>query len=633
MASISIPAAADLWNVQRIEQLAPDEASVVAARKVLKKGGFEQIERTADGRGWWAYCQGLTGKYQVSARRTADRLDWDCSCPSPKRPCKHAIALLIYLAETPSARPEPKADAAEPTADDFEPLLRGVFANPADDTVRLVFADWLDDHGEPDRAALVRVQCESARTTLKAKRGKELAAEEKRLNQSIRGVIGPIPDGFDASFRRGFIDLKIEHFAVWKPGTLPAGFPDLFRRGWVEAVRFTGMTSSVPRDAVPYLLQVREVDFSKSNFSDAELVGLAADLPVGSPGNRLATVTLRPVLQKRYDAAVQGRIAVAAPAWLHGTPFHGVTVARLEALAKDGHLRDLPFQFEGGLDDVGAEFLARSPESAAAEYLLAPEGDLTDAGAAALGRSTTMVRVATVDVSGNPITAAGLTALLAGGGLPALQSVRAWRLLARPDEWLAAVVDSGRDNLQVEFDDGVLVSRTATSRGLGIVVHSHGAAVPGLFDRFAESHTAKAVRAVSLFRFRFEPADLDRLGKTFGPADLTIRHSVLRNRHVLPLAANLDRLRPEVLDLSDNEIGVAGAEALAGSPGMAGVRELVLSHNPLRLAGLKAIASSPHFDKLERLELRNTGEGKLPVHTPERDVVRHLLPDRVAVVF
>lgn len=632
MASISIPAAADLWNLKRIEQLAPDEASVVAARKVLKKGGFEKIERTADGRGWWAYCQGLTDKYQVSARKTADRLDWDCSCPSPKRPCKHAIALLIYLAETPAARPEPKADAPPPS-DDFEPLLRGVFANPADETVRLVFADWLDDHGESDRAALIRVQCEAEHTPNRTARAKELATEEKRLSTAIRGRLAPIPDGFEATFRRGFVELKIEHFATWKPGMLPGGFPDLFRRGWVEVVRFTGMTSSVPRDAVPYLLQVREVDFSKSDFSDAEIVGLAADLPVGLPGNRLATVTLRPALQKRYAAAVQGRAAPTTPAPLHGTQFHGVSVARLEALAKDGHLRNLPFQFEGGLDDAGAEFLASSPDASEAEYLLATQGDLTDAGAAAIGRSTTMARVAAMDISENPITAAGLKAILGGGGLPALRSVRAWPLSARPDEWLAAVVDSGRDNVQVEFDSSVLINRTTTNRGLGIVVHSHGAAVPGLFDRFAESYTAKAVRSVSLTRFRFEPADIDRLCKAFGPADLAITHSVLRNRHIVLLAANLDRLQPEVLDLSENEIGVAGAEALAGSPGMATVRELILSHNPLRLAGMKAIASSPHFKKLERLELRNTDEGKMSLNPAYRKMIRSLVPASVRVEF
>src|SRR5262245_40072092 len=39
-------------------------------------------------------------------------------------------------------------------------LLKEIKDNPADDLPRLVLADWLDDHGEPDRARLIRVQCE-----------------------------------------------------------------------------------------------------------------------------------------------------------------------------------------------------------------------------------------------------------------------------------------------------------------------------------------------------------------------------------------------------------------------------------------------------------------------------------------
>lgn len=43
---------------------------------------------------------------------------------------------------------------------DGELLLRGVLEEPADDTARLVYADWLDENGEPERAEFVRVQVE-----------------------------------------------------------------------------------------------------------------------------------------------------------------------------------------------------------------------------------------------------------------------------------------------------------------------------------------------------------------------------------------------------------------------------------------------------------------------------------------
>jgi uncharacterized protein (TIGR02996 family) len=44
-----------------------------------------------------------------------------------------------------------------------EPFLAAIRAAPADDLPRLVFADWLDEHGDPDRAEFIRVQCELAK--------------------------------------------------------------------------------------------------------------------------------------------------------------------------------------------------------------------------------------------------------------------------------------------------------------------------------------------------------------------------------------------------------------------------------------------------------------------------------------
>jgi len=42
-------------------------------------------------------------------------------------------------------------------------LLQAICASPQDDLPRLVYADWLDDHGEPDRAEFIRTQVELAR--------------------------------------------------------------------------------------------------------------------------------------------------------------------------------------------------------------------------------------------------------------------------------------------------------------------------------------------------------------------------------------------------------------------------------------------------------------------------------------
>lgn len=43
-----------------------------------------------------------------------------------------------------------------------ESLLQAIFEHPADDAVRLVYADWLEENGECERAEFIRVQVELA---------------------------------------------------------------------------------------------------------------------------------------------------------------------------------------------------------------------------------------------------------------------------------------------------------------------------------------------------------------------------------------------------------------------------------------------------------------------------------------
>lgn len=40
-------------------------------------------------------------------------------------------------------------------------FIDAILDNPADDTARLVFADWLEEHGEPHRAEFIRAQIEA----------------------------------------------------------------------------------------------------------------------------------------------------------------------------------------------------------------------------------------------------------------------------------------------------------------------------------------------------------------------------------------------------------------------------------------------------------------------------------------
>ncbi|VTU01329.1 Repeat-companion domain protein OS=Isosphaera pallida (strain ATCC 43644 / DSM 9630 / IS1B) GN=Isop_0391 PE=4 SV=1 [Gemmataceae bacterium] len=47
---------------------------------------------------------------------------------------------------------------------DGDALLAAIIANPDDDTPRLVYADWLDENGQPERAEFIRLQLLSGYT-------------------------------------------------------------------------------------------------------------------------------------------------------------------------------------------------------------------------------------------------------------------------------------------------------------------------------------------------------------------------------------------------------------------------------------------------------------------------------------
>ena len=56
---------------------------------------------------------------------------------------------------------------------DASALLAAIRAAPEDDAPRLVYADWLEEHGQPERAEFIRAQCELARTENAALRRRE----------------------------------------------------------------------------------------------------------------------------------------------------------------------------------------------------------------------------------------------------------------------------------------------------------------------------------------------------------------------------------------------------------------------------------------------------------------------------
>src|SRR5687768_543816 len=123
-------------------------------------------------------------------------------------------------------------------------FVEAIRAAPAEDAPRLVYADWLEENGDPDRAAFIRTQCELARWVPDWERRWQLESRQRHLraHRSPRWS-SHLKVAKDARYsRRGFLAVR----AARPPGTVadwPAG-------GWVERARFT-TRPAVPRKRTP----------------------------------------------------------------------------------------------------------------------------------------------------------------------------------------------------------------------------------------------------------------------------------------------------------------------------------------------------------------------------------------------
>jgi uncharacterized protein (TIGR02996 family) len=89
-----------------------------------------------------------------------------------------------------------------------DPLFQAILADPDDDALRLVYADSLEERGEPERAAFIRVQVELARLPEgDGRRGALEATERRLLAENEEAWLGPIrPWVSHWVFRRGFVE-------------------------------------------------------------------------------------------------------------------------------------------------------------------------------------------------------------------------------------------------------------------------------------------------------------------------------------------------------------------------------------------------------------------------------------------
>jgi uncharacterized protein (TIGR02996 family) len=125
-----------------------------------------------------------------------------------------------------------------------ESFLRAIVEDPDDDTPRLVYADWLDEHGDAARAEFIREQIELARGPAAARTRDRLAKRERRLLLEHESRWAAPLHGLvrRARFVRGFphrVTLPAEWFLTHAA--------DLFRLAPVRHLILTEVGGHLPR--------------------------------------------------------------------------------------------------------------------------------------------------------------------------------------------------------------------------------------------------------------------------------------------------------------------------------------------------------------------------------------------------
>jgi uncharacterized protein (TIGR02996 family) len=132
-------------------------------------------------------------------------------------------------------------------------LLASVVANPDDDTPRLVYADWLQEHGDAERAEFIRLQCGPDRGRYNAREwelyhrlGKRWAGELP----AIRGV------QWAGVFVRGFPQVTVKNAA-----TLARSAEAVWAASPVEHVTLAGFAPEAVAKLAdcPHLARVRHL--------------------------------------------------------------------------------------------------------------------------------------------------------------------------------------------------------------------------------------------------------------------------------------------------------------------------------------------------------------------------------------
>jgi uncharacterized protein (TIGR02996 family) len=485
-----------------------------------------------------------------------------------------------------------------------EPFLRAIAEEPDDDMHRLIFADWLDEHGHSERAEFIRLQVVVARspatTYQKEEAAKKLLLEhEKAWTAGLHHLLDTSPwrSKPGLGFSRGMLEvLPLTSFVELSPKDQER--LDI-RCVIIDAHRPKPLAALLQCDRLKQISTLRSAAEPKLNREMMRVLSEAGTL------TKLVHLELNKTISPEGAAALAKLplLRQLRSLCLGYTRMGDAVLLELLQSPLCPQLRRLEL-YHCHLTDVSAEAIAQSSKLTELTRLVLSSNLIRAAGGLALAISSTLGRLVYFNLAGNKLGAAARTALVEARAFP---NLRFFYL----------------DDHTLENDSGVGIKGTqALAKDASRLKPTHldlqnAGVTPEAMRLLVESPGFETVRTINLQHALVRPETLAELVSSPRFAQITglnLQLNKLKGKHLKPLLETPHAGRLEQLDLSWNDLNEKTAEALLTSPNLAGLK-LVHLHSNQPLIAL--IEHSPRF------------AGRTGSTTPGKVVIKGNWPYRV----
>lgn len=266
-------------------------------------------------------------------------------------------------------------------------FLQAIADAPEEDAPRLVYADWLEEHGDEsdrERAEFIRAQCLLACIPSADPRYVALAAREKELRDgSVAHWKATLPRASGVSWHHDDLERGFVRHCEFRIFATFAEHAEIMLQATPAPIVSFGQLNGCKKLALhPAFRLVRRILLRNSGIRDDDLAALGqSPHRAGLTGLMLCDSRVGPD---------------GARAFISGMP--GMRLRTLRLL-------------RNALHDSVAEAIAACPASRLLTTLDLSQTQLTDAGAIALANSPHLANLTTLDLSGNDIRYAGALGL------------------------------------------------------------------------------------------------------------------------------------------------------------------------------------------------------------------------------